>query len=30
MSEAMLADEISILEMDELRPLITEGHEKGF
>jgi RNA polymerase primary sigma factor len=25
----MLADEVSILEVDELRPLISEGHEKG-
>jgi RNA polymerase primary sigma factor len=28
-SNALLADEASISEMDELRPLITEGQEKG-
>jgi RNA polymerase primary sigma factor len=26
----LLADEVSVTEMDELRPLIAEGHDKGF
>jgi RNA polymerase primary sigma factor len=28
-SEALLADEAPIAEMEELRPLIAEGHDKG-
>jgi RNA polymerase primary sigma factor len=29
-TEVLLADEVSVTEMDELRPLIVEGQEKGF
>src|SRR3712207_5823931 len=29
-AQALLADEASIVELDELRPLIAEGHERGF
>jgi RNA polymerase primary sigma factor len=29
-TEVLLADEASVTEMDELRPLIVEGQEKGF
>ena len=29
-TEALLADEAAITEIDELRPLITEGQERGF
>jgi RNA polymerase primary sigma factor len=29
-TEGMLASELSIIEIDELRPLIAEGQEKGF
>ena len=29
-TEALLADESSITEIDELRPLIAEGQERGF
>jgi RNA polymerase primary sigma factor len=28
-AEVLLAEEVSITEIDELRPLITEGQEKG-
>ena len=28
-TEVLLAEEVSITEIDELRPLITEGQEKG-
>src|SRR4051794_37077135 len=29
-TEALLADEAAITEIDELRPLIAEGQERGF
>ena len=29
-TEALLASDVSIIEIDELRPLILEGQERGF
>jgi len=29
-TEVLLGDDVSVTEMDELRPLIIEGHERGF
>ena len=29
-TEVLLGDEVSVTEMDELRPLIAEGQERGF
>jgi RNA polymerase primary sigma factor len=29
-TEALLASDVSIVEIDEIRPLILEGQERGF